>query len=229
MGIKQFIRDAGTLAVTSVLTAFAFYGIGIWEHFTDHPVSGFWLMAISLPLWWFGAYAAWNTKRKELDEIKRRPPSIKVYLKELHRKEIDFEGTYPGGEWRFDIFLRARVELEEPRKITVDTYKFELSMFGLPEIPELRNDLDEWQLLIFEPVSDGVGWTEHGLPVLPMELKSGEPAEGWLHFVTRKTRPQFLDQSIPRLIAQTPHGSQYGEHPADKLIWNPDKRRVSKK
>src|SRR5690349_14911619 len=112
--------------------------------FVNHPYRAylFWSLAGI-----FFVLAIWSF----INESK--PVSFKVTLRELHRKEIDFKGTYPGAEWKYDIFLRARIELLEEAKSAKVNYRLELWMSGIPEVPELKNDIADWQLVIFEPIS----------------------------------------------------------------------------
>jgi hypothetical protein len=76
----QFIRDAGGWGMTSTLAAFATFAISLYEHIQDKPLSAYLLVAITVPLFWIGAFIAWNKKRREVeDEITRRPrPQIVI-------------------------------------------------------------------------------------------------------------------------------------------------------
>lgn len=140
------------------------------------------------------------------------PAQITVAIKELHRRSIVDSHRQQTG---FDLFLRARVELVYPAKISLLQYKLELSRHGELETPQPLHDLERWRVLNLEP-----GDQDFDVQPLPLDLKSHEPVEGWLHFVTATTQEKRLEESAIRLIARTEHGSGNGEHPADAHIWN---------
>lgn len=69
---KEFFVDSGRWGVTSEVAALIVFLIGLWEHGNDRPLSGFIFVCISVPLFWIGAYIAWNKKRTELEAEKKR-------------------------------------------------------------------------------------------------------------------------------------------------------------
>jgi hypothetical protein len=50
-----------------VLAALLAFGIGIWDHAHDKPLSAFVFVALSVPLFWFGACRAWLKECLKLD------------------------------------------------------------------------------------------------------------------------------------------------------------------
>jgi len=138
------------------------------------------------------------------------PPELEVRLREIHRTSSYHNGA------RFDLFLRARIELKSPAKLKIRNYKLELSHYGDIELPDLHDDLGHWE--IWNPTPEE---PNARLLTLPRSLKRHEPVEGWLHFVTSSAVKTKLDECVVRLVVQMAKGSAYGEHLADPLIWNP--------
>jgi hypothetical protein len=64
----EFLQDAGGWGVGSVVAAFAFFALGLWEHSQDKSVSAFVFVCLSVPLFWVGAFLAWRKKYKELEK-----------------------------------------------------------------------------------------------------------------------------------------------------------------
>jgi len=113
------------------------------------------------------------------------------------------------------IFVRAKVELLEPMRVTVTKYRMELSRDGSLDAPEFRRDIDRWEI---------TDWSRDPIPheemrPLPMELNCGEPVEGWAHFVTERS-DQELDRSLVRLFVHTSKGTGSAEIPAGPEYWN---------
>jgi hypothetical protein len=63
----RFLQDAGGWGVASVLAAFLFFGISLWEHAHDKPVSAFVFVCLSVPLFWLGAGLAWLKEHRQLE------------------------------------------------------------------------------------------------------------------------------------------------------------------
>lgn len=94
--IYEFFVDAGTLGVASELAALVAFCIGVWEHIRDKPVSSFVFICLSVLLFWFGAFAAWNRKKLALEAERDRQQQPDVALvwdwSEDERKAKDLLG-----------------------------------------------------------------------------------------------------------------------------------------
>lgn len=77
--------------MASELTGLVAFGIGLWEHSQDKALRGFVLVAISVPLFWMGAFVAWNRKRDQL----REEQSAKYLKAEWRLLEEKFGKGYP--------------------------------------------------------------------------------------------------------------------------------------
>lgn len=141
---------------------------------------------------------AWNDEHKrtlilggEIEKLKRVPAQFAITPYELRSS----------GSMHRDIFLHAAVELLTPIELEVDRYSVELSLNGVIETPEVRSVAGQWRL------HDGSPSTPRSqpMPPLPMSLRSGHPAEGWIHFVT--TRNEYeLESSRMTLFVHTSRG-----------------------
>lgn len=82
--LLEFVRDSGGWGVASELTALAVFLIGLWEHFHDKTIAPFVLIAISVPLFWAGAFVAWNKKRRDVvglqGKLADRNPDLQLNL-----------------------------------------------------------------------------------------------------------------------------------------------------
>jgi hypothetical protein len=65
----NFLKDSGGWGVASVVAAFLFFGISLWERAHDKTVSAFVFLCLSVPLFWIGSLVAWNKKRKEVARL----------------------------------------------------------------------------------------------------------------------------------------------------------------
>jgi hypothetical protein len=111
------------------------------------------------------------------------------------------------------IFLQVKVELREPLHATVTKYRMELSRDGIIDELTFQDDISKWEM---------TNWRERPLHAdirpLPFELNSGEPIEGWVHFVTERNSHE-LDRSRVRFIVQTAIGAGHAEIPAGREYW----------
>ena len=64
--------------MTSEITALVLFCVAFWEHTQDRSVAAFTLLAISVPLFWLGAFVAWTKKSLRIEEIERARPKIKL-------------------------------------------------------------------------------------------------------------------------------------------------------
>jgi hypothetical protein len=77
---SEFVVDSGRWGVVSATAAFLAFIVGLWERFRDRPVSGFVFVGLSVPLFWFGAYLAWDKKRKELQDYADTAKAPLIYV-----------------------------------------------------------------------------------------------------------------------------------------------------
>jgi len=196
--------------VASSVAALISYGVAIWEHLHDKPLSAFVLLAITVPLFWIGAMVAWRRVRKEVETLRLVPAKIKVTTYELQRT-LRLHGKKEGRH----VFLRAKLELMEPLQATVTKYRMELARDGVFENLEFQDDLARWEI---------TDWSQDPIPhdemrPLPTRLKCGDLVEGWVHFVTDRNN-QELDRSRVRLFVDTPLGTGSAEIAAGHEYWN---------
>lgn len=133
--------------------------------------------------------------------------TIKITGYELHRS--------PEPQGLNGIFFRSKIELSGTRRATVTRYRMELSCAGVLTSPQFRDDVEKFEI---------TDWSREPIPhddmrPLPKELNSGDPVEGWVHFVTDWDRSK-LQRSYVRLIADTSKGSGSVEIKAGPEYWN---------
>jgi hypothetical protein len=117
--LKGFLSDAGGWGLTSVLAAFLFFGIAIWEHTHDKPITAFTLLALSVPLFWIGAYVAWHKKAVALERVQDQVPRIaqhgsraKLELRFSQVEPYCFREIHSITHHRVGIYNRSSVSAE---------------------------------------------------------------------------------------------------------------------
>jgi hypothetical protein len=68
----QFLKDSGGWGLTSTLATLFVYLIGLYEHFQGNTIAASILLALTVPLFWIGAYISWSKKDDELNELKKQ-------------------------------------------------------------------------------------------------------------------------------------------------------------
>ena len=68
--LKEFVIDAGGWGIASLLAAAVSFGISVWDHLHDKPVSSLVFVCVTVPLFWMGSYIAWAKKRRQLEDEK---------------------------------------------------------------------------------------------------------------------------------------------------------------
>lgn len=144
------------------------------------------------------------------------PTEVEVRLREIYKFTAQEDRRQIG----FDVFVRARVELKRPRRMKLSTYRLELSRYGQIDGLEMIDDINKQQTWSMNPDEP----EENAVP-LSLELRKGQPSEGWLHFITKQTTSRHLEESAIRLLAQTNNDSWFAEAPPDPRYWNP--RRIA--
>jgi len=156
------------------------------------------------------AHAYWETRPAK---ISGRIATIDFTGYELHRT--------PEPRQINSIFLRAKIELSGIMRTTVTRYRMELSCLGVLTTPELRDDVDRFEI---------TDWSRDPIPhedmrPLPKELTSGSPVEGWVHFITDWNEGQLYGSYV-RLFADTPNGSGSLEIRPGRNYWNVVQNRM---
>jgi hypothetical protein len=158
-----------------------------------------------------------NEKISLLEQI---PANISVEILELQRRAIDSQQDGIKA-WKYDIFVRAKLELKNLGSIAISQMCVELSLQGALEIPQEKKDIESWRLVIYTKKDGGVGWAYHRIKPLKEELTQGVPEEGWLHYVTNRTTDEELDGSSLKLIVETSRGASHAELEARTDKWSP--------
>jgi hypothetical protein len=162
---------------------------------------------------------AWNDEHKralvlegEVERLKLAPAQFKIRPIELRRND-------PHSTRKRDVFVQAKVELITPIEVDVVGYALELSRDGVIEELEVGNDVSEWNLYI-DSSFDSVP-----MRPLPRRLRSGQGAEGWVHFLTERTNYE-LESGRLRLSIQTSRGDGNVEIPCTSEYWNPTRTTI---
>ena len=121
---------------------------------------------------------AWNDEHKRALALEKAIEKLKLAPAQFKITPYELRNLGSGHE----IFLRAKVELLAPIEISVDGYSVELSLNGLIEKPEVRSVTNKWRLHDGTPSMP----KSHPMEPLPARLRSGHPAEGWIHFITSR-------------------------------------------
>jgi hypothetical protein len=110
--LKEFIRDAGAWGVASELASLVLYILGIVTVTKWGITFGTVLMLVgTVPLFWMGAFAAWNRKATELETEKNRNAKPEIVGEILHAKvtitgeSIQNDVITPS----FDIAVKLRI------------------------------------------------------------------------------------------------------------------------
>lgn len=90
--LKEFILDSGGWGVASEFAALCFFGVGVWEHVHDKPVSGFVFVCVAVPLFWAGAFFAWSKKHSQVEELLASPDGPHVVVEYSYSEEGNFAG-----------------------------------------------------------------------------------------------------------------------------------------
>jgi len=119
------------------------------------------------------------------------------------------------GSMASDIFLRVKIELLHPLKVTVKCYRMELSLTGQIERPEVKSVANKWKLHSGTPSVE----RSQLMAPLPASLRSGRPVEGWIHFVTKRNQYE-LQSSRMTFFVHTSRGDGSVEIPCTSEYWN---------
>lgn len=65
--VREFVIDAGTWGLASVAASAVSFGISIWEHFHDKPISSLVFVCLTALLFGVGCYRAWLRKNQEFE------------------------------------------------------------------------------------------------------------------------------------------------------------------
>lgn len=84
----EFVCDAGRWGMTSTLAALVAFVSSIYEHVQGKAIPAYVLIAISVPLFWFGAYMAWSKKRHELEEERAKDGRADLFPTQKERNAL---------------------------------------------------------------------------------------------------------------------------------------------
>lgn len=191
------------------------FGLGVWEHFHDKPLSGFILMVVSLPLFFIGAYLAWKKKHDELELFQSQKPKIEVQVDKVKWRPVQL-GTAPypesDGKSTYDMFVHACLKLEEPASVKILRYRLNrIGTYASHTSSDDIDDLDNWEL-VCEDYGSG---HEQIFPLNPLPKllsKRGELIDGWIHFHVGRYMEADMDATY-RLDIVGEHGNNHGDRP----------------
>lgn len=180
----QFLRDSKGWGVASEFAGLVLYAVGLWEHGHDKSVPGFVFMAISVPLFWFGAYCAWSHKNGQLQKeiTKHNVPDIRVTIDEVH-VEAASNGAH--------VFLSVALHNQSNQTSMVQSYRLGVAIGSGRYDSEEIASCEGWMIVRFsntvpfllsqppEPLCD------LQTDVTTGSLQRGIPKHGWLHFFVR--------------------------------------------
>jgi hypothetical protein len=170
--ILQFVRDSGGWGVASELTGLVTFGIGLWEHSQDRALRGFVFVAISVPLFWIGAFVAWNRKRDQL----WKEQSAKYLKAEWRLLEEKFGKRYPN-------FYTACWTLEEENPKY--TWKFE----GMDGDPIEKKKFEA----LLEEAGNLLVTSRFAREAYMESLSATAPVDRWLNVVAAMTDRNMQD------------------------------------
>ena len=85
--VLRFISEAGTWAMASWVAALVFFGIALWEHAANNPVSVFIFVCLSVPIFWLGSvivalkqYKRAEGLKSETERLRQRPEGPEIWL-----------------------------------------------------------------------------------------------------------------------------------------------------
>lgn len=176
--------------------------------FAGHPSWAYWFYGMSALLL-ACSIVGWIVNAKHSTGI----AEIKFTGYELHRTPEPNQLT--------SIFLRTKIELSGVAQATVTSYRMELSHLGVLTLPKFRDDVDRFEI---------TDWSRDPIPhddlrPLPTQLRSGNPVEGWVHFVTDWNQNQLYGSYV-RLFADTAYGSGHLELRPGREYWNVVPNRI---
>jgi hypothetical protein len=153
--------------------------------------------------------------QQELGELKESPVKMEIKIVDMYRlPSLGGRDRDEQGAMTWDIFLLNRIDLFHPQFASVLAYSFALSRHGQQKLYGMERDVEQWQLVFWNPKLP----TTHPMQPLGFDLRRGLPREGWLHFRIDKISASALDETVVRIVADAGrNGVATGERPAS---WN---------
>lgn len=151
--------------------------------------------------------------------MQQTPAQIVVDVQELQKRTTGDEKSSPRKFLKYDIFIRLKLELKNLESISISQIRAELSLQGAIEVLTPVADMDSWRLFIGRTHEGGAGYTYHYIKEPGRELRLGMPIEGWLHYVSKPTNDDELNESALRVIVETPRGVSHTELEANTYKW----------
>src|SRR5208283_2781552 len=162
---------------------------------------------------------AWNDEHKRTLALEKEIESLRLVPAQFKIRPIELRRNDPTSTRKRDVFVRAKVELITPIEVDVDGYTLELSRDGVIEELGAGNDVSEWDLYI------NSSFNSVPMRALPKKLRSGQGAEGWVHFLTERTNYE-LESGRLRLSVHTSRGDGNAEVPCASEYWNPTRTTI---
>jgi hypothetical protein len=197
--VKEFVADAGSWGLTSVLAAAVSLGISIWEHVHDKPISSLVFVCLTALLFGIGCYRAWLEKKQQLEAEGTKnqlAPDVQIEIPRLISAWL--------GSITKELFLNVILTLKNPREVSLDSFELVSVRNGVENTARVVNDLDQWERLLQDKTT---GYKHLPLKPLSKELNQrGNPVEGWLHFAIDSSESDLYDSTL-RLKVNSAHGT----------------------
>jgi hypothetical protein len=137
---KQFILDSGRWGVASDVAALVSLGFAVYEHVSDKPASAFWLMTATVILFCLGAYAAWDKKRAEVENLEKNRVAPKLFLRYEQTHDTDFyhSGFFvqvEGERKAFDVSISSDATVGRNHKRIVMLWEVPKAPIGTTPVP----------------------------------------------------------------------------------------------
>src|SRR5258708_1363050 len=197
--LKETFWNKGTAVL---LTVYAVAGCVTWfrdEFLTPNDVERYrvirfiprlpwyiWVILALASLLLLGFEGMFREIRKREKSIADRLSELNIYRREQARAKVevielkiapvvDCETPH-----RYHVFILATFKLNSPFQLQISEYKLNLARSGILIPTERYDDLPEWRFF------NTKGMLNEDVEALPFFLRSGYPATGWLHFITKE-------------------------------------------
>jgi hypothetical protein len=89
-------------------------GISLWDRAHDKPVSAYWYLVLTVPLFWAGAVAAWSKERRKVEALEKQRGVPKLFLnykpeRPVHPDHPVFFVQTEGEKNAFDVEVTSEV------------------------------------------------------------------------------------------------------------------------
>jgi len=187
--LKEFVFGAGGWAVASDLASFVFYVLAIVSatRWGASSLSAFVLLAVSVPLFWFGAYSAWEKKALALDSEKARNAKPEIVGEIVHATvrmtgvAIELGKETPNCDLAMKLRITSKTDVDATLKDAHVVVKVKGHKYVGQRLP-----LGKWDIY---QSSAGSGANSEKMNDLISSITYGNPiryrvaSEGWLDFL----------------------------------------------